>query len=125
MTTYATFVDYEELYGAPSDQDRLAACLENATRLIDATLAAKGRSAETVDRGALMQVCRDVAYRQLGDGSQAPYGVTQWVQAATPYSESMSFANPTRDAYLTKSEKLLLGVGGAARMSSAAVGWSL
>lgn len=121
--TYATVDEYVELYGEPSDQDSLVACLENATRLIDSTLGGKHRSAADVDPGNLMQVCRDVAHRQLGDGAGAPYGVTQWTQSATPYSESMTFANPNRDAYLTKSEKLLLGIG-FARLASAPLGWS-
>lgn len=123
MSAYATAAEYAARFGAPSDPARLDECLADASRLIDAVLASHGRDPSTVDPGALMQVCRSVASRTLGDGAVAPPGVTQYSMTASPYAESWTVANPNLDAYLTKSERTMLGLG-RARMASVAAGWS-
>ena len=123
MRTYATVEDYAARYGEPSDATKLEQCLADASRLIDAVLENHGREACRVDRSKLMQVCRNVANRTMGDEAPLPAGVSQYTMTATPYSESMTFANPNLDAYLTKQEKALLGIG-RARLASVAAGWS-
>jgi len=35
----------------------------------------------------------------------------QWSQAASPYSESMTFTNPSNDLFFKRNELLLLGLG--------------
>lgn len=123
MKTYASATDYEERYGAVADAERLSQCLADATRLIDSVLEFHGRDPWQVDKSRLMQVCRSAASRIYGeDGSDAPAGVKQYTMSATPYSESFTYANPNLDAYLTKAEKHMLGIG-RARLSSVAVGW--
>lgn len=120
---YATVDDYAARYGEPSDPDRLAQCLADASRLIDAVLEQHGKEPHEVDRSKLVQVCRSVAHRAMGEGTTAPAGVSQYTMSATPYSETFTFANPNSDAYLTKNEKALLGIG-RARLASVPLGWS-
>lgn len=121
--TYATVDEYAARYGEPSDSARLAQCLADASRLIDAVLEQHGKEPHEVDRSKLMQVCRSVAHRAMGEGTTAPAGVSQYTMSATPYSETFTFANPNSDAYLTKNEKALLGIG-RSRLASVPLGWS-
>lgn len=122
MAAFATVEDYAARFGEPADPAVLAECLEDATRLIASELAAAGSDPAEVDPGVLMQVCREVAHRAVGGGA-VPFGVSQLTQTAGPYSGSYSFANPTGDAYLTKAERRMLGLVGAARAASVSVGW--
>ena len=122
MKTYASTSDYEERYGAVADTERLSQCLADATRLIDSVLEFHGRDPWQVDKGRLMQVCRSAASRIYDDAGDAPAGIKQYTMSATPYSESFTYSNPNLDAYLTKAEKQMLGIG-RARLSSVAVGW--
>lgn len=57
----------------------------------------------------LKGVCCSMVQRAMT--STNLFGVSQTAQTAGPYSESMTFANPSGDMYLTSTEKRLLGVG--------------
>lgn len=123
MATFATAEDYADRFGEPADPSVLAACLEDATRLIVSELSDAEIDPAEVDPGVLMQVCREVAHRVLGGGS-VPFGVSQASQTAGPYSASWSFANPSGDLFLSKTQRHMLGIVGPARLASVPVGWS-
>lgn len=40
-------------------------------------------------------------------------GVSQWSPTSGPHSQSLTFANPAGDMYLTKADRKLLGIGGS------------
>lgn len=67
--------------------------------------------AESVDPEVLSTVCCNMAARALQSTETA--GVSQESWGASPYSGSVTYANPTGDLYLTAFEKVLLGVEGA------------
>lgn len=113
METFASIKDYEDRYGDVSDTITLSEVLQDATRLIQASLKASGIDPSEADAGSLMQVCRTMAYRSMGDEPGTPFGATQFTQAAGEFTESYSFRNPYGEVYLTKAEKKLLGIGRA------------
>lgn len=122
--TYATVDDYVAEFGEPSDRDKLVQLLADATRLIDSALWQHFKEARDVDRSNLMQACRSVAHRAYGDKNAIPPGISQYTMSAAPYSETLTVANPDSAAWLNKSEKMLLGIAGRARLASVPLGWS-
>ena len=115
--SYATTTDYQARYGAVDDVAVLQVCLDDATALINANLAAAGidpADAPEAYANLLKMVCREVAHRAFGSGpaQTLPFGVTQTSQTAGPYTQSFSFGNPYGDMFLTKSEKKMLGIAG-------------
>lgn len=67
--------------------------------------------AESVDPEVLSTVCCNMAARALQSTETA--GVSQESWGASPYSGSVTYANPTGDLYLTAFERRLLGIDGA------------
>ena len=112
--TYATEADYAARYGEPAD-GRCAALLEDASALLDSEYLARYGTewAEgehpAFDRNACAVACAVVSRAlSVPDGFQ---GATQYTQTAGSYSASMTMANPTADLYLTKSDRVRLGIG--------------
>lgn len=119
--TFATVSDYSARHGAPADESRCAALLDDASALLESEyLARYGSEWEegahpAFDRGACAVACAVVS-RAL-DVPEGFLGATQYTQTAGSYSASMTMANPTADLYLTKSDRVRLGIvrrGGAA-----------
>ena len=108
--SFATISDYEAKYGSVGDEDALQAWLDDATVYLTALLGGSLDPEDAVQASLLMTVCRDMTHRAYA--SVAPgYGVTSYSQGANGFNESMSYANATGDLYLTKAERLLLGIG--------------
>lgn len=111
---HAIVEDYEARYAAPADPPRCAALLADASAMLDAEYLARyghewaeGES-PTFDRNACAVACAVVARAlNVPDGFQ---GATQYTQTAGSYSQSMTMANPTADLYLTKTDRLRLGL---------------
>lgn len=62
-----------------------------------------------VQEGALTLVTCSVAIRSLSaTASGAGYGVTQYSQTASSFTEQLTYSNPTGDLYLTSAEKKML-----------------
>ena len=116
MVPFASAEDYEARYGDADDPEALAEVLMDATREIAAELDKAGIAYAEPDPGfadRLMQACRSMAYRAVGQSSSAPIGATQYSQGAGGYTESYTFGNPYGEVYMSKAERRLLGLGGA------------
>ncbi|NGM16958.1 hypothetical protein GMI70_02865 [Eggerthellaceae bacterium zg-893] len=122
MEPFCTAEEYEARFGEAEDPDALAAVLSDASLLISCECRASGVDAEAPELAeALSYVCRHVAFRSLGAGSDAPFGATQYSAGVVGISESYTLANPYRDMFLTKPERRMLGIG-RARAGFAAIG---
>lgn len=114
MEPYASVEDYVARYGEVDDPKLLYELLMDATRLIASELERVGLPTDDeVAADRRMQVCRTVSNRAMSQESGEsgiPVGATQFSQTAGPYTESFSFKYPSRDIYLTKAERRLLGI---------------
>lgn len=113
MVQHASLDDLKELWpGGSLDEARAGALLQLVSAAIDSMCTSDGIDPESIDADVLRLVTCQAATRMLMT-SDAGYGVTQQSWGASPYSGSASYANPTGDLYLTKTEKDLLGIGKA------------
>ncbi len=108
--SFANIDDYEAKYGSIEDEDSLQEWLDDATAHLTALLGATFDPDDVGQARLLRSVCRDMVHRAFA--SIAPgYGVTSYSQGANGFNESVSYANATGDLYLTRAERLLLGIG--------------
>lgn len=100
----ATVDDLRVLYPAYTDdmQDR-------AVMLLDfAEASARSICVGDIDDQILKMVVIQATIRALQAGGDTPIGVTQTSWAASPFSGSMTYSNPSGDLYFTAQEKRLL-----------------
>lgn len=104
MDAFATLDDLVALcpQAADGNEERAGALLPLASAAI-AALA----DTSAADEGVLKLVCCSMVARALQSGGA---GVSQESWGASPYSGSVTYANPSGDLYLTSFEKRLLGV---------------
>lgn len=108
--------DYADRYGAPSDPNRVAVLLEDASDMLmgayERRWGAYVQGAHTAfDRGFAAVACSIVSRAvNVPDGFQ---GATQYSQTAGSYNASVTFANPTAELWLGKSDMKRLGLAGA------------
>ncbi|MFD6093979.1 Gp19/Gp15/Gp42 family protein [Oerskovia sp. NPDC060338] len=98
--------------GLPAEShQRAQTLLEDAAVHLDAEkVPVVGDGGDVTDLPARRMIsCAMVERAMKADGSRA--GVTQGSQTFGPFAESVTYANPTGDLYLTKAERKLLGVG--------------
>lgn len=116
MSAFAEVDDYIKRYGADIDSARVEVLLEDASNFLKALYAQQwGADYEkgihpTFDDNACAVVCAIVS-RSLNVPAGME-GVSQASQGADVYSASFTFANPTGDFYISKSDKQRLGLGG-------------
>lgn len=114
--SFASIEDYEQKYGTAADKYALQAWLDDATTHLTVLLGGSLDPGDADQASVLKTVCRDMAHRAYA--SVAPgYGITSYSQGGNGFSESLSYANATGDLYLTKTERMLLGIG------SQQIGW--
>ncbi|MDR1954289.1 MAG: phage Gp19/Gp15/Gp42 family protein [Clostridiales Family XIII bacterium] len=110
MTAYATVSDIEERLGrnlTDIEKGKAEAFIDDAT-IYMATQANIADPPPTEKTELLKSICCAVVLRAF----QVPvFGVASVQQTAGPYSENLSFANPSGDLYLTSGEKKMLGIG--------------
>lgn len=113
MAAYATAADLLALRPdlADAGEERIGQVLS----LVSAAIAAMC-DADSIDPDVLELVACQASARMLQ--ADASSGITQESWGASPYSGSVSYANPTGDVYLTAFERKLLGIDGA-EMSAA------
>ena len=100
------------------ERDRAATLLEDASVMLRAefpditarTTAVPPALPELDPAVPRIVVCKMVKRSMLASVDQPP--VTAQQQSAGPYAQSLTFANPTGDLYLTKAERRMLGYGG-------------
>ena len=98
-----------------SEMERAETLIEDASAML-ARLVGNFDVADESYMQLLKQTCCNMVIRSLGaSGNDATYGVDSMSITAGPYSQNWSYNNPTGDMYLTKLEKKLLGISGAAK----------
>lgn len=116
MSAFATYDDYVARYGSDVDRQRVTVLLDDASNFLKALYVEEwGEDYEegvhtSFDDNACAVTCAIVARSvNVPAGME---GVSQASQGADVYSASFTFANPTGDFYISKSDKQRLGLGG-------------
>ena len=109
---YATIDDLERRWRplTADESDKAQALLDDAAYMLDATLSAAG--IQDVEDGALVAVSCNMVKRVMLPAESGMYGVSQGTVSADIYSQSMTFANPSGDMYITAIERRMLGITG-------------
>lgn len=115
----ATVDDLEKRWRALSCDEVTVAqnLLDDAETMISLLLAKRGvdladQMSDDIFARALVFVECNVVKRSMMAGSDT-FGLTQHSMTAGSFNESMTFANPSGDIYLTKTEKKMLGLTGS------------
>lgn len=106
---YATVADLQagwRTLTAP-EQSRATTLLDRAASILDAQVTVV--TTDTAQAALLCTVSCSMVQRAMT--STDLFGVSQQSETAGSYSQSMTFANPSGDLYLTKQERKLLGIG--------------
>lgn len=110
-----TLDEYAARYGTPADSSRVSALLSDACDML--LTAYEGRwgyyvegSHPAFDRGYKAVACSVVSRAVSVPDCFA--GATQYSQTAGSYNASVTFANPTADLWLGKSDLRRLGLAG-------------
>lgn len=109
---YATVSDLEARWRAlnEDEQARAEVLLEDAATYLDALVSIDPDDEE--QQKVLSRVSCSMVQRVMSSDTDT-YGLASTSMSAGVYSQSMTFANPSGDFYLTGFEKQLLGVTGA------------
>lgn len=109
--SYATIEDLEARYGELSSEleDRATVLLDDAATIIDAYVTADTTDERWLARARLVS-CAMVNRAMQASESDA-YGVSQATMTAGPYTQNVSYSNPSGDLYLTVTEKRTLSIG--------------
>jgi hypothetical protein len=103
------------------EQVRAEVLLTDASLMIAQECAHKGIDTGSLPAGDIFLelckvVCINVVKRMMLRPADEP-AMNAYQQGAGPYSMTLTYANPTGDMYLTKSERKLLGVGQRTRVA--------
>lgn len=113
--SFATKADYEARYGTGAPE-RVEVLLQDASALLRSNFIAYHQTAyreglnSRFDENACAVTCAIVARAvNVPSGFE---GASQYSQHAGPYASTLTFANPTADLYVTRSERARLGLSG-------------
>ena len=110
---YATIEDLERRW-RPLDAaeiDKASALLDDAAVMLDAMMASYG--VQDVSDDALKAVSCSMVRRSMALSESGMYGISQGTISADIYSQSLTYANPTGDMYLTSNERRMIGLNGS------------
>ncbi len=112
---FATVGDYEKRYGVATG--RVGALLEDASALLRSEFYAyHGKSYKPgINQCFDDNVCA-VACSIVSRSINVPAGLegtSQFTQTAGSYTQSLTYANPTGDLYISRSERIRLGISGS------------
>ena len=111
---YADVSDLESRWRELTDdeQARAAVLLDDASAMLDALVAVDDTDEQQM---ALLKIvtCNMVQRSMSTDGDT--YGVSQQSMTAVGFSQQYTYANPTGDLYITKTEKRMLGISGTGK----------
>lgn len=112
---FATLADYSDRYGSPTDPAAQTVLDDASDALHSAYMTRFGEpwvegARPAFDMSACAVACA-VAHRALAAPTEFQ-GASQFTQTAGPYSASLTYANPTGDIYLTRSDMKRLGLLG-------------
>lgn len=110
-----TLEEYAARYGTPPDPERVSALLSDACDMLLTAYESRWgcyvRGAHTAfDRGYKAVACSVVS--RAVNVPDCFAGATQYSQTAGSYNASVTFANPTADLWLGKSDLRRLGLAG-------------
>lgn len=107
---FATVSDIEARWRdlTVSEEARAAVLLDDAAAMLSKLVDVDPSDTEQAE--LLKAVNCDMVIRNMSQTSSDLYGVSQSSMTAGPYTQAMSYANPSGDMYLTKLEKRLLGI---------------
>lgn len=116
IKAFATVSDLEKRWRVLADDEksRAESLIEDASVMIASAMRSSGIQYDDADElliASLNSVTCAVVRRAMATPVDIP-ALTQYSQSAIGISESMSYANPSGDLYLTKQEKKLLGISG-------------
>lgn len=113
MSALATLEDYEARYGATSEPARVEVLLNDASNYVKALYLEEWGfeylegDSDVFAQNAPAVVCAIVS--RVVNTPAGLEGVSQASQTAGSYNASFTYANPTGDFYLTKTDKARLG----------------
>lgn len=107
---YALVTDIEARWRdlTTTEEARAGVLIDDASAMLDRLVAVDPNDAEQA--ALLKMVCCNMVIRAMSATDSDIFGVSQTSMTAGPYSQSMSYVNPSGDMYLTRTEKRLLGV---------------
>ncbi|HAM15348.1 MAG TPA: hypothetical protein DCP91_05730 [Eggerthellaceae bacterium] len=94
------------------EQTRAEALLDDASAMLDAYVTVDETDEKQLN--LLKIVVCNMVERAMSTGDDM-YGVTQQSMTAVGFSQQFSYANPTGDLYITKTEKRMLGISGTGK----------
>lgn len=111
LMAYATVDDLEARWKSltADEAERAAVLLDDAAVIINALLASKGIT--TMNADAAKMVSCSMVKRAMMQADTGMMGITQGTVSADIYSQSLTFANPSGDMYITAAERKALGAG--------------
>lgn len=111
LMAYATVDDLEARWKSltANEAERAAVLLDDAAVIINALLASKGITIVNAD--AAKMVSCSMVKRAMMQADTGMMGITQGTVSADIYSQSLTFANPSGDMYITAAERKALGAG--------------
>lgn len=109
--SYATIEDLEARYGELSSEleGRATVLLDDAATIIDAYVTVDTTDERWLARARLVSCA--MVNRALQASESDAYGVSQATMTAGPYTQNVSYSNPSGDLYLTATEKRTLSIG--------------
>lgn len=123
---FATYQDVEDRWRTltADEQARCTTLLGDASNILASKVVVVDGDA---DQAALLrQVCCNMVIRSMVVASSDAFGVDELSATMGPFSQTVQYANPNGDLYLTKFEKGLLGIDGSSgRILSPSVGGDL
>ena len=111
---YADVSDLESRWRelTEEEQARAAVLLDDASAMLAASVEVD--ESDEQQMALLKIVTCNMVQRSMSTGGDM-YGVTQQSMTAVGFSQQYTYANPTGDLYITKSEKRMLGISGTGK----------
>lgn len=112
---FAAVEDYEARYGEAADASRVSTLLDDASAMLMSAYEARWGEYEAGAHKAFDRSVAAVACSIVNRALSVPDGMagaTQYSEAAGPYNASVTFANPTADLWLGRSDLKRLGMSG-------------
>lgn len=112
MVAFATVDDLEARWRplSTTEQDRAEVLLDDAAVYLSALVTV---DADDTEQEAILKTVSCSMVQRVMSADVDTFGLSQTSMTAGSYTQSMTFANPSGDFYLTGFEKRLLGISGA------------
>ena len=110
MAAFAQVSDIEARWRdlSTSEETRAGVLIDDASAMLSSLVDVDPNDSEQAAR--LKAVCCNMVIRAMSATESDMFGVSQSSMTAGPYTQSMSYSNPSGDMYLTKMEKRMLGI---------------